>query len=1125
MTKSLSIETFELSGDILSIVFKERVEALEQVQDLILSFKKRELNTEEKFTVNIKRDNKGRGLISFDLTLVNFYIEKKNIIDIFVYVNNESVPMRLTKKIPNLKDRSNSYSSKAYFIDDKTVAVPYFTKKNELSLLVGSKGQVYRSFCTYLNSKIYLDHIESLQEGLKITASSINFHEAEDFYFVIKNRKNKKDSKIIGSKKVNAQTVVVNLLEREWKLKERYDLYLNVKTGKMVQIFRIFINENSYKTNTYPLIDFDETLKIQPYITTKGEVSFLVLNNWLYEYEISNKKIHNITAQNLAATGEMLRIELGDENSSILEEHDQLALIIKRTKNSDSIIVDSNSYEIHKEYMLINMKSIIEQNDFNEEEKWNFYIKGYNYPENTVRIYRLQKQNVFAGSNSLAFLPPLKLSEDKNVIIYISPKKAIGMLVGDRYLYQRLTYQTIDSTVAIEELSVKPHKIDFKLQDIEMKKVEYVNIILEARKSKEKWTKEIDIQEMNGKETISLDLQEFCDMYQYSKSRWDFKIEVFYENFIMKGKIGCFNQELKPKHFRYLEPIYTLGNTAIVPYLTIYNELAFVINDLSAIANERITADVSLTNFSMKKSFLNGKVKVDVPEADDYTIDSMMLKYRGKADDIIEYIVPVNSKKIKGTTVEIAFDLDVSNYEFQSFYWDMYLLIEIQGNTYPVKIKNPTAEVKKEIDTKITEYSYSYDNGYFIYPYISQGNTLALTYREKPAYESNIYKLKEKAAYLTYRLFKGYFDKKDIWLAYEKFSEGAQDNGYYFFKYCYEKGKKKDFYYIIKKDSPDYENVAGMKDKVVDFMSFKYMLLMYAAKALISSESKGHAYDIRIQKGKIKEALDKKKHVFLQHGVTALKRVDYVFKKTKNNAVDLFVATSDYEKDIIKKYFGYNENEIITTGFCRWDVLEDKSGEQKEIFVMPTWRTWMDDLPEEQFLESDYYKNYVGFFKSERLKNILSENNVNLSFYIHPKFKTYIDNFNVDNKHIKIYQYGEEKVNELLMKSSMLVTDYSSVAWEMFYQKKPVVFFQFDVDKYNAFQGSYLDMETELFGDRVFDVKQLVDSVEEYIKQDFREKQEYGNMRSKYFKYVDKKNSERTYKAIKAGLKKNPAKK
>lgn len=305
-----------------------------------------------------------------------------------------------------------------------------------------------------------------------------------------------------------------------------------------------------------------------------------------------------------------------------------------------------------------------------------------------------------------------------------------------------------------------------------------------------------------------------------------------------------------------------------------------------------------------------------------------------------------------------------------------------------------------------------------------------------------------------------------------------------------------------------------MKEKVVEFMSFRYMVLMYAANLLISSESKGHAYDIRIQKGKLKHALNKKKHVFLQHGVTALKRVDYVFKKTKENAVDLFVATSDYEKEIIKKYFGYSESEIITTGFCRWDVLEDKSGKEKEVFVMPTWRTWMDDLPEEQFLETDYYKNYVGFFKSEKLKQILAENNIKLSFYIHPKFKTYIDNFDVDNKNIKIYQYGEEKVNTLLMKSSMLITDYSSVAWEMFYQKKPVVFFQFDLDKYNAYQGSYLDMEKELFGDQVFTVDHLIDSVNEYIGRDFKEKEEFGALRAKYFKYVDKNNCERTYKAI-----------
>lgn len=50
------------------------------------------------------------------------------------------------------------------------------------------------------------------------------------------------------------------------------------------------------------------------------------------------------------------------------------------------------------------------------------------------------------------------------------------------------------------------------------------------------------------------------------------------------------------------------------------------------------------------------------------------------------------------------------------------------------------------------------------------------------------------------------------------------------------------------------------------------------------------------------------------------------------------------------------------------------------------------------------------------------------------------------------------------MRCRMLITDYSSVCWDVLYQDKPSLFYQFDIDKYNEAHGSYIDMDTELFG-------------------------------------------------------------
>ena len=100
------------------------------------------------------------------------------------------------------------------------------------------------------------------------------------------------------------------------------------------------------------------------------------------------------------------------------------------------------------------------------------------------------------------------------------------------------------------------------------------------------------------------------------------------------------------------------------------------------------------------------------------------------------------------------------------------------------------------------------------------------------------------------------------------------------------------------------------------------------------------------------------------------------------------------------------------------------------------------------------------------------------------------------------------------MQCKLLITDYSSVAWDVYYQGKPVLFYQFDIDTYNEAHGSYLDMDTELFGDRAMTADQLIDLIEKNIAFDFKLEEKYEKLRSGYFKYIDDDNSKRICELI-----------
>ena len=201
----------------------------------------------------------------------------------------------------------------------------------------------------------------------------------------------------------------------------------------------------------------------------------------------------------------------------------------------------------------------------------------------------------------------------------------------------------------------------------------------------------------------------------------------------------------------------------------------------------------------------------------------------------------------------------------------------------------------------------------------------------------------------------------------------AQDNGFYFFKYCMEQlpeKEKKRILYVMDKSAADYAAVQKYDKNVIQFMSFRYMIYLCAAEYLISSDAIRHFYIWDSPNSVYKVLYQLRKHIiFLQHGVMAFKQCHRVFRKGGGNRMALFVVSSEFEQDIIHKYFEYDREEIIITGLPRWDVLKSTaSSEKKEILLMPTWRGWLEDASEEAFKKSDYYKNYEAFLNSEKLE-------------------------------------------------------------------------------------------------------------------------------------------------------------
>lgn len=483
------------------------------------------------------------------------------------------------------------------------------------------------------------------------------------------------------------------------------------------------------------------------------------------------------------------------------------------------------------------------------------------------------------------------------------------------------------------------------------------------------------------------------------------------------------------------------------------------------------------------------------------------------------YFIPIQSIKSEAEgEISIKAIADLREFSLRPLTWYLNAVFEEDDYQYRINIKVGIREFNKLYCNFFNTSVYEDDRQNVFFPYRTQTGSLAFKFRKKTDADSYRIRLKERLAIRLFPFVKKKMESQNIYLVYEKYSEMAEDNGYYFFKYCMEHCMEKELqcrmFYVIDKNAPDYKKVKKYGKRVISFLSFRYFLNMMAAKLLISSDNKLHAFAWDPMPSLIPEVIARKNHIFLQHGVTALKKVKKVFDNKGKYATDLFIVTSEQEKKIISRYYHYPEEKIAVTGFSRWDVLCDTSDDKKEILVMPTWRVGLDNVTEEEFCKSEYYLRFRELLNSPHLKNILEKYDAYVCFYIHPKMREYFGSFSSGLERVTLISFGECQLNELIMRCKMLVTDYSSVSWDVFYQKKPVLFYQFDMEQYNKKNGSFIDLEKDLFGDRAEDLNTLLDLLEETIEGGFIVKEKYAALYENSYAYVDDENSRRICEEI-----------
>lgn len=224
--------------------------------------------------------------------------------------------------------------------------------------------------------------------------------------------------------------------------------------------------------------------------------------------------------------------------------------------------------------------------------------------------------------------------------------------------------------------------------------------------------------------------------------------------------------------------------------------------------------------------------------------------------------------------------------------------------------------------------------------------------------------------------------------------------------------------------------------------------------------------------------------IFVGHGVTGLKGGMHRFYNKKRTNHSKIIATSEIEASIFKKHFGYAENDIKVTGLPRHDYLLKKAegitSDPNRVLVFPTWR---DDFLVKgfDFQNSDYVINWSKAITS------LTAKGLKVTLIIHPMA-------------IATKPYLEIHANEImsasefqkaLIKSSAVLTDYSSICYEAILLSKPVFFLHFDRSAYSVSRRPYITLDKELMGPASQSPTAIADIIAAWAKRNWTDDHDY----------------------------------
>lgn len=352
----------------------------------------------------------------------------------------------------------------------------------------------------------------------------------------------------------------------------------------------------------------------------------------------------------------------------------------------------------------------------------------------------------------------------------------------------------------------------------------------------------------------------------------------------------------------------------------------------------------------------------------------------------------------------------------------------------------------------------------------------------------------------------------------------ADDNAEHLYRYLMINHPEQKCYFALRKDSHDWTRLKLEGFNLIDFGTTDFENYLRRSSKIISSH-----LDKYINNYFGDEYEYSKKFVFLQHGIIK-DDLSKWFSSKKNLQCILTTTKPEYNSLIeSNSYYKLTKKEVALTGLPRHDrLLRDSKQNNNTILIMPTWRrdimgntmsSGNKRAINEKFMATEYAQHWYNLIHNKRLEELADIYGYEIIFAPHANIEPYIIMFNVPS-YIDTWRASKAttSMQQLFQQAKLMITDYSSVAFEMGILNKTTLYYQFDKDEIfsgtHIYQQGYFSYEKDGFGPVVTEEAELLLELEKVLKNDGAPLEPYVTRIKNTFAYRDTNNCQRVYEAI-----------